>query len=57
MSWRDRFGMHAAPLPRGAAGDSFFEGDPHYQQLARAFAWLAAEPGIPLSQESCRLHR
>ena len=57
MSWRDRFGMRAAPLPRSAAGDSFFEGDPHYQQLARAFAWLAAEPGIPLSQESCRLHR
>jgi len=20
--------------------------DPHYQRLARAFAWLAAEPGI-----------
>ena len=46
MSWRERYGMHAAPLPRGAAGDSFFEGDPHYQKLARAFAWLAAEPGI-----------
>lgn len=46
MSWRDRFGMKALPLPRGAAGESFFDGDPHYQRLARAFAWLAAEPGI-----------
>ncbi|MCB9706540.1 MAG: AAA family ATPase [Myxococcales bacterium] len=46
MSWRERFGMEALPLPRGAAGESFFDGDPHYQRLARAFAWLAAEPGI-----------
>ena len=46
MSWRDRFGMKALPLPRGAAGESFFDGDPHYERLARAFAWLAAEPGI-----------
>jgi DNA polymerase III delta prime subunit len=46
MSWRERFGMQAAPLPRGAAGDTFFDQDPHYQRLARAFAWLAAEPGI-----------
>ena len=34
------------PLPRGAVGESFFEGDPHYQRLAQAFAWLASEPGI-----------
>lgn len=46
MSWRERFGMQAAPLPRGAAGETFFDKDPHYQRLARAFAWLAAEPGI-----------
>ena len=46
MSWRERFGLHSTPLPRGAAGESFFEGDPHYQRLARTFAWLAAEPGI-----------
>ena len=46
MSWLERFDMDALPLPRGAAGASFFEGDPHYQRLARAFAWLAAEPGI-----------
>jgi type II secretory pathway predicted ATPase ExeA len=46
MSWRERFGMQAAPLPRGAAGETFFDQDPHYQRLARAFAWLAAEPGI-----------
>ena len=46
MSWRDHFGMRGAPLPRGAAGESFFDGDPHFQRLARAFAWLAAEPGI-----------
>jgi MSHA biogenesis protein MshM len=46
MSWRERFGMHATPLPRGAVGESFFEGDPHYQRLAQAFAWLASEPGI-----------
>jgi MSHA biogenesis protein MshM len=46
MSWRDHFGMRGAPLPRGAAGESCFDGDPHYQRLARAFAWLAAEPGV-----------
>lgn len=46
MSWRERFGMQTAPLPRGAAGETFFDKDPHYQRLARAFAWLAAEPGI-----------
>jgi MSHA biogenesis protein MshM len=46
MSWRERFGMHATPLPRGAVGESFFEGDPHYQRLAQGFAWLASEPGI-----------
>jgi len=38
--------MNALPLPRGAAGESFFDGDPHYQRLAQACAWLAAEPGI-----------
>ena len=46
MTWRDRFGMHAPPLPRGAAGESFFTADPHYQRLAQAFDWLASEPGI-----------
>lgn len=46
MTWRERFGMQAPPLPRGAVGESFFEGDPHYQRLAQAFAWLASEPGI-----------
>ncbi|MBK8265680.1 MAG: ATP-binding protein [Nannocystis sp.] len=46
MTWRERFGMHTAPLPRGAAGESFFERDPHYQRLARAFCWLATEPGL-----------
>jgi MSHA biogenesis protein MshM len=46
MTWRERFGMHNAPLPRGAAGESFFERDPHYQRLARAFCWLATEPGL-----------
>jgi len=34
MSWLERFDMDALPLPRGAAGASFFEGDPHYQRLA-----------------------
>lgn len=46
MSWRERFGMSGPPLPRGAAGETFFEQDPHFQRLARVFAWLAAEPGI-----------
>ena len=46
MSWRERFGMQAPPLPRGAVGETFFEGDPHYRRLAQAFAWLASEPGI-----------
>jgi MSHA biogenesis protein MshM len=44
MSWRERFGMQAAP--RGAVGETSFDQDPHYQRHARAFAWLAAEPGI-----------
>jgi len=46
MSWRDHFGMRGAPLPPSAAWESFFDGDPHFQRLARAFAWLAAEPDI-----------
>ncbi len=46
MSWRERFNMSGPPLPRGAAGETFFDGDPHFQRLARVFAWLAAEPGI-----------
>ena len=46
MSWRERFNMSGPPLPRGVAGDTFFEGDPNFQRLARIFAWLAAEPGI-----------
>ena len=46
MSWRERFNMSGPPLPRGVAGDTFFEGDPNFQRLARVFAWLAAEPGI-----------
>ena len=46
MSWRERFHMSGPPLPRGVVGDTFFEGDPHFQRLARVFAWLAAEPGI-----------
>lgn len=40
MSWRERFGLHSAPLPRGATGESFFEGDQRYQRLARR--WTAA---------------
>ena len=43
MSWRERFNMSGPPLPRGVAGDTFFEGDPNFQRLARVFAWLAAE--------------
>jgi type II secretory pathway predicted ATPase ExeA len=46
MTWQQRFGMHGVPLPRGAAGPTFFADDPHLQRLARSFAWLAAEPGI-----------
>ena len=38
--------MPGPPLPRGVAGDTFFEGDPNFQRPARVFAWLAAEPGI-----------
>ncbi|MDQ3125003.1 MAG: ATP-binding protein [Pseudomonadota bacterium] len=26
--------------------ETFFDGDPHFQRLARVFAWLAPEPGI-----------
>ncbi len=50
MTWRERFGMQAPPLPRGAVGESFFEGDPHYQRLARAcepgIGVLTGEPGV-----------
>jgi hypothetical protein len=35
MNWRDCFGMYTSPLPRGAAGARFFEGDPRDQKLAR----------------------
>lgn len=34
MSWRERFGMQATSLPRGAVGETFFDQDPHYQRLA-----------------------
>ena len=49
MSWRERFNMSGPPLPRGVAGDTFFEGDPNFQRLARIFAWLAGRP----SPSSC----
>ena len=47
MSWRERFNMSGPPLPRGVAGDTFFEGDPNFQRLARIFAWLA----VPVSDQ------
>lgn len=46
MSWRERFNMSGPPLPRDAAGETFFDQGPHFQRLARVFAWLTAEPGI-----------
>jgi MSHA biogenesis protein MshM len=46
MSWRERFDMSGPPLPRDAAGETFFDQGPHFQRLARVFAWLTAEPGI-----------
>jgi MSHA biogenesis protein MshM len=46
MTWQKRFGMRCVPLPRGAAGPTYFADDPHLQRLARSFAWLAAEPGL-----------
>jgi MSHA biogenesis protein MshM len=46
MTWRERFNMSGPPLPRDAAGETFFDQGPHFQRLARVFAWLTAEPGI-----------
>lgn len=46
MSWRQRFGLKAAPLPRGACGRTFYDGDDAFLALQRVFAWLAAEPGL-----------
>lgn len=46
MSWRQRFGLKAAPLPRSACGKTFYDGDDAFRALGRVFTWLAAEPGI-----------
>ena len=42
----DRLANNKHPCRAAPPGDSFFAGDPHSQKLARAFAWLAAEPGV-----------
>lgn len=46
MSWRQRFGLKAVPLPRGACGRTFYDGDEAFLALQRVFAWLAADPGL-----------
>ncbi|MEW6323718.1 MAG: AAA family ATPase [Acidobacteriota bacterium] len=44
--YRKRFGLSAHPLPKNAAGKTFFEGGPGYKRLERAFRQLADEPGV-----------
>lgn len=47
-TYRQRFGLTHAPLPRDACGKTcFLEGDA-YLRLCRVFEWLAADPGLGL---------
>jgi type II secretory pathway predicted ATPase ExeA len=44
--YRKRFGLTGHPLPRDAAGTTFFNGGEGYAKLRRVFRWLADEPGL-----------
>lgn len=44
--YRKRFGLTHHPLPRDAAGSTFFDQDDAYVRLRRVFRWLADEPGL-----------
>lgn len=41
-----RFGLAHDPLPRDAAGKTFFDGDEQYERLRRTFSYLASAPGL-----------
>jgi MSHA biogenesis protein MshM len=47
-TYRRRFGLAHDPLPRDAAGKSFYADGEHYERLRRTFSYLAAEPGLGL---------
>lgn len=44
--YRQRFGLTGHPLPKNAAGKTFFDKSPGYQKLKRRFAQLIDEPGL-----------
>lgn len=46
MSARQHFGLRGLPLPRSAAGKTFFADDEAFRRIERVFAWLTAEPGL-----------
>lgn len=47
-SYRQRFGLTHHPIPRDAAGPTFFDKTPGYAQLERQFHDLLEEPGLGL---------
>ena len=47
-AYRRRFGLAHDPLPRDAAGKSFFDADERYERLRRTFGYLATVPGLGL---------
>ncbi|MBK8214442.1 MAG: ATP-binding protein [Myxococcales bacterium] len=46
MTWRERFGMHTAPLPAAPRARASSSATRTISGLARAFCWLATEPGL-----------
>ena len=44
--YRKRFGLTCHPIPRDAQGPTFFEGNPTYKKLERAFQFLIADRGL-----------
>ena len=46
MKAKRHFGMHCYPLPKNAQGKTFFDNSLGYRRLARAFGYLADEPGL-----------
>jgi type II secretory pathway predicted ATPase ExeA len=46
--YRKRFGLTGHPLPKNAEGKSFYDDNPAYRKLERAFRTLIDEPGVGL---------
>jgi hypothetical protein len=53
--YRQRFGLTGHPLPKDAAGKTFFDESPGYVGLKKRFAQLAEDPGLGVLSfvESC----